>query len=157
MVDEMKLQRAQRVFETMCRTLDSHEWKYEKNDEKLTIACSARGEDLPMEFIIDVDPARQVLILFSKLPVIANEDKRLDMTLAVSMVNNKLVDGNFDFDIRTGNLLFRATNSFVGNEISSELLTYMIFGACAIVDEYNDRFLMLNKGLISLESFISDN
>lgn len=32
MTDEMKLQQAQKVFETLCRNPDEHEWHYEKDE-----------------------------------------------------------------------------------------------------------------------------
>lgn len=36
MADE-KLERAQKVYETLCATLDKHEWHYQKNEERLSI------------------------------------------------------------------------------------------------------------------------
>ena len=153
MADE-KLERAQKVYETMCSTLDSHEWNYKKNEEMLSIDCGAQGEDLPMEIIIRVDAERQLIMLLSLLPFVISEDKRLDMAIATSVANNGIVDGCFDFDVANGRMFFRMTSSFIESEIGSDLFTYMLMVSCHTIDEYNDRFLMLGKGMMSIEDFM---
>lgn len=153
MADE-KLERAQKVYETLCSTLDSHEWHYKKDEERLSIACGAQGEDLPMEITIRVDVERQLIMLLSHLPFVISEDKRLDMAIATSIANNGMVDGSFDFDITNGHMFFRMTSSFIESEIGSELFTYMLMVSCHTIDEYNDRFLMLGKGMMSIEEFM---
>lgn len=155
MADE-KLERAQKVYGTMCSTLDSHEWHYKKDEEKLSIDCGAQGEDLPMEITIKVDAERQLILLLSHLPFVISEDKRLDVAIAVSAVNDKLVDGSFDYNIADGHMFFRMTSSFIESEIGNELFTYMLMVSCHTIDEYNDKFLMLGKGMMSIEDFISN-
>ena len=144
------------MYGTLCSTLDSHEWHYKKDEEKLSIDCGAQGEDLPMEITIKVDAERQLIMLLSHLPFVISEDKRLDVAIAVSAVNNKLVDGSFDYDIADGHMFFRMTSSFIESEIGNELFTYMLMVSCHTIDEYNDKFLMLGKGMMSIEDFISN-
>lgn len=153
MADE-KLERAQKVYETLCATLDKHEWHYQKNEERLSIECGAQGEDLPMEITIRVDAERQLIMLLSHLPFVISEDKRLDVAIATSIANNGLVDGSFDFDITDGHMFFRMTSSFIESNIGSDLFTYMLMVSCRTIDDYNDRFLMLGKGMMSIEDFM---
>lgn len=155
MADE-KLERAQKVYGTMCSTLDSHGWHYKKDEEGLSIECGAQGDDLPMEITIKVDAERQLILLLSHLPFVISEDKRLDVAIAVSAVNDKLVDGSFDYSIADGHMFFRMTSSFIESEIGNELFTYMLMVSCHTIDEYNDKFLMLGKGMMSIEDFISN-
>ncbi len=152
---EEKMERAQRVFETLCAALDSNNWRYKKNEEKLSIECGFQGDDLPMEYTIRVDADRQLVLLLSHLPFRIAEDKRLDVAIAVSVVNNLLVDGSFDYNIKDGHMVFRMTNSFIDSEMSSELFTVMLLISNHTVDEYNDQFLMIGKGLVSVEDFIA--
>ena len=153
MADEKMIQ-AKNVFDTLCKTLDANDWHYVKDEEKLKIECGASGEDLPMKLHISVDAKRSVLMLLSLIPFSVPEDKRLDVAIAVSVVNNNLVDGSFDYDVSDGSLFFRMTNSFLESSIGSELINYMVYCSCGTIDEYNDKFLMLAKGMISLEKFL---
>ena len=154
---EEKLQRAQKTFETLCQNLDEHEWHYEKDEEKLEIECGARGDDLPMDIRIIVDADRQLIILLSIMPFVTPETKRLDTAIATSIVNNKLVDGSFDYDVTSGHMIFRMTSSFIDIEIDGEVFTYMLMVSCRTIDEYNDKFFMLGKGILPINKFIEEN
>ena len=153
-MEEEKTKRAQDVFQTLCAALDGRGWHYDKNEEKLRIDCSVQGEDLPMSLSIRIDVGRQLILLLSHLPLTIPEDKRMDAAIAVSAVNNVLIDGSFDFDVTDGHMLFRMTSSFLESEIGVDLFDYLIRISCLTVDEYNDKFLLLGKNVLSLEAFL---
>ena len=153
--DNLKL--AKTTFDTLCKALEHHDWHYKKDEENLEIECGAQGEDLPMDITVMVDPENLLIVLMSHLPFVTSEDKRLDAAVAVSVVNNALVDGSFDYDIKSGHMFFRMSNSFRESLISEDLFMYMIMVSCHIIDEYNDKLLMLSKGLMTLEQFINNN
>lgn len=155
MAELKNLEQAKTVFATVCQALDKHEWRYKKDEEKLSIECGAQGDDLPMEITIRVDAERRLVMLLSHMPFVIQEDKRLDVAIAVSAINNLLVDGCFDYDVTTGHMFFRMTNSFIESEPSAEVFSYMLFCACHTIDEYNDKFLMLAKDMLSMEQFLS--
>lgn len=154
MTDEMKLIKAQNIYKTLCGALDHHEWHYEKNDEDLVIRCGAQGDDLPMDIKITVSADRQIVLLISHLPYVISEDKRLDLAIAVSIVNNRLVDGCFDYDVKSGHMFFRMTNSFLERTLGEDVFSYMLFCSVQTIDSYNDKFLMLAKDMMSLEQFM---
>ena len=155
MADHKNLEQAKSVFGTLCRALDKHEWHYKKDEDKLSIECGARGEDLPMEITFKIDADRMLAMLISHMPFVIHEDKRLDVAIAVTALNNRLVDGCFDYDIKSGHMFFRMTNSFIDSRLDEEVFAYMLFCACKTIDDYNDKFLMLDKGMVSLEQFLS--
>ncbi len=152
MTDEMKLERAKIVYGTLYEVLDENDWYYEKNDEDLVISCGAQGEDLPMEIEVTVSARSQMVILLSHMPFSIAEDKRLDLAIAVSIVNNRLVDGCFDYDVKSGNMVFRMTNHFLDSTLGKKVFSYMLFCSCQTIDKYNDKFLMLAKGMLSLKN-----
>lgn len=154
MSDELKLQKAQQIYRTLCSALDNHDWNYTKHEDDLAISCSARGDDLPVELTITVDAGRQLVMVLSRLPVNVQEDKRIDVAIAASVANNIMVDGSFDFDLMKGRLYFRMTNSFIDSELGEDVFFYLVLCACQTIDEYNDRFLMLAKNMIDLKKFI---
>jgi len=155
MAELKKLEQAKSVFATLCQTLDHEEWKFKKNEEKLSVECGARGEDLPIDISINVDADRMLVLLISHIPFVIQEDKRLDVAIAVSAINNMLVDGCFDYDVTSGHMFFRMTNSFIESKLSEDVFTYMLYCSCKTIDEYNDKFLMLGKGMLSIEQFLA--
>ena len=154
MEEEKNLQQAMNVYESLCSMLDEREWHCQKDPEKLRVKCSARGDDLPMEIILDVKPKQQVLLMLSFLPFTVPEEKRIDLAIAVSFVNNMLADGCFDYDFRSGDIIFRVTNSFRDSQISKDAFEFLLMYSFHVIDDFNDKFFMIAKGMLSLEQFM---
>ena len=154
MADE-KLLKAQRVFKKLCETLDAREWHYDKDEEKLLIESGAQGEDLPIQLRIRVDAGRQLVYLVSPLSFTVEDDHRLDLAIAVSAINNMLVDGSFDYNVVKGRIAFRMTNSFWESEMGEDMFFYLVMCACQTVDDYNDQLLLIARGKLPVDQFIS--
>ena len=141
------------VYKILCDALDERNWKYQKHPEDLVVTFTVTGEDIPMNFVLMIDAKRELVRLVSPLPFTFSEEKRLEGAIATSFANYKLADGSFDYNYKEGKLNFRMTSSFKDSLISKELFQYMIACACYTVDEYNDKFLMINKGMLSIADF----
>ena len=142
------------VYEDLCAALDRRKWPYQKHEEDLVVTFGVASDDLPMNFVLAVDAERQLLRLFSKLPFTVPEDKRMDLAIATCVASNKLADGSFDYDIATGRIVFRLTASFRESKIGDGLFEYLVGCSSVTVDAYNDKFLALSKGFISINDFI---
>ncbi len=149
------VQQAKQVFATMVKMLDGRGWHYQKDEENLIIRSGVTGDDLPVEFIIVVDAEREVVRFLSKLPFSMPEDKRVDGAIAVCVANNGMVNGSFDYDIGDGDIVFRLTTTFKsGSILTEDVFEYIIMVSASTVDEYNDKFFMLAKGMITVQQFI---
>lgn len=155
MDDAMKRKNAVNVFGTICSMLDAMNYRYDRDEENLTIHCIIRGDDLPMDMIFIVNERRQVVSLFSPMPFKVPEDKIIDMALATTFINDMLVDGSFDVNLSEGKVRFRMTTSFIESILGEEMFTYMMLCASNTVDDYNDKFFMISKGMLSFEKFMS--
>ena len=153
MSDEKKLKSAQNVYKTLCAMLDEKELKYEKHEDDLVVTFFLGGDDIPMQFVLNVDSERQLIRLLSPIPVTFEGDKCKEAAIAACQVNYRIADGSFDFDYKKGRILFRMTSSYIDSLISKDVFEYMVAVASYTVDEYNDKFFMLAKGQIPLEVF----
>ncbi len=155
MTDEQKLEKAVAVYAQLCNNLDAHGWHYDKEDEKLRITCGAQGDDLPIKIVWRVDVAHQLVSLMSMLPFLTTPEKYADFAVALCAVNNKLAHGCFDYDLERGGIFYRMTNSFLESDIGDDTLSYMLFASCHTIDDYNDKLMMLNQDMITLEDFLA--
>ena len=155
MADATKMKQAKTVYETFCKALDARKWKYEGHPEDRVITFSYMGEDIPMNFVVFIDEDRQLVRMLSRLPFTFAEDHRVDGTVATSYINFKLADGSFDYDYFTGEVIFRLTATFIESLVSEELLFYMVACSCYTVDKYNDKLLMVAKGMLPVDRFIA--
>lgn len=155
MTDEQRQTRAKAVFDKLVKMLEQRDWHFEKQEEDLLIRSGVKTDDLPVEFIMIVNPRQEVVQFLSKMPFSMSEEKRMDGAIAVCVANYGLCDGSFDYNIANGDIIFRLTTSYTGDTVlSDDLLEYMILVASNTVDDYNDKFFMLSKGVMKLQQFI---
>lgn len=157
MNDEMIRKAGENVYETICNMFDNMGYHYERHDEDLVISCTVRGDDFPMDILFIVRSERQLVQLISPMPFIVPEDKRIDMAVASAVVNDRLIDGSFDYSLKQGKIVFRLTSSYIESILGEELFSYMLMVSASTIDEYNDKFFMLAKGMMTLEQFIEEN
>ncbi len=156
MSDAMKLEAAKKVYQTLCAAIEARGWNFEKKEEELLVHFGVNGDDLPMTFILRIDTSRQLISLMSPVPVKMGEDKRIEGAIATCSASYGLPDGSFDYDLSDGSICFRMTASFLESQIGEDLFQYMISYACTAVDKYNDQFLMIAKGMLSIEDFLKN-
>lgn len=156
MNEDAKKMMGQNVYETICKMFDDLNYHYERHDEDHVITCNVKGEDIPMDILFAVRDDRQIVQLISPMPFTVPEDKRIDIALAITVINDMLVDGSFDFDMAKGRVSFRLTSSYIESILGKELFEYMLMVSATTIDEYNDKFLMIAKGMISFEQFLEN-
>ena len=155
MVDEKKMELAKQVYQTLCEAIERREWNFGKDEEKLLVHFGVNGDDIPMQFILIVDAERQLIRVMSPLPFKMSEAKRMEGAIATCTASFGMVDGSFDYDLSDGTIVFRMTASFRESLIGEGLFQYLISCSCAMVDKYNDQFLALDKGIMSITDFIA--
>ena len=153
-MSENKKEIAREVFDTLCQALESFNYRYQKNEDELVVKFGVIGDDLPMNFIVKIDDERELVSLFSALPVRFKNDKRVEGSIATNAVNYLLADGSFDYDLRDGEVTFRMTSSYRDSMIGTEMLKYMIDISIQTVDRYNDKLFLVNQGILDFEDFI---
>ena len=147
-------QRAKIVYDKVKAHLNNNNFKYDADDSEMAIVLRATGEDLPLLVHAKVHADRQLIRILSPIPVKMPEDKRIEGAVASAVANYGIVAGNFDYDMRDGEIRFRVTQSFRECDVSDEVIHYMFGILFNTVDQYNDRFFMLAKGMMTLEKFI---
>ena len=153
MADEIKMTAAKAVYETACKVLDAIGWTYDRHEEDLALSFNVSGDDLPMELVFRIDAEREMIVLFSVMPFEMAEDKRIDGAIITCAANFECVDGSFDYDISSGRIAYRMTQSYRSSSIGEKVFRYMLKMGCAMIERYNDKFLAVNKGYMSIEDF----
>ena len=157
MEDERKQKLAQNVYSNICSMFEDMNFNHERDDEKLVIRSTVHGDDIPMDMVIIVNPDAQSVSFFSPMPFKVPDDKISEMAIAIAIANNGLRNGSFDFDISDGKIIFRMTACYIDSIFGKELYRMMLIVSSNTIDRYNDKFLMLSKGMISLEQFAASD
>lgn len=154
MQEQEKKRNAKEVYNGFCRMLDSKGYRYEKDDENMSINTSFRGDDLSMPLIVRINADAQLITVLSQMPFMIKREKLGEAAIALCAVNDRIVDGSFDFKLEDGRILFRLAHAFDGSVLGAEAFEYMLICSVSTIDEYNDKLLALNEGKMSLDAFI---
>ena len=146
--------RGEAVYECFKKHFQDHDLHFEAHDEDHAITATFGGEDLPMPLLIRVIDNREVVKLSSSVPLKIPEEKRVDTAIAITAINYQLLNGCFQMDLSDGEVRYSMAQSFRGSEVNDEIIRYLISVTIQTTDEYNDRFFMLGKGLMSLDQFL---
>jgi len=154
MSEELKIRHAKEMYEKTKEMLTEKGVKFQCDEEKMMINFLMGGDDIPMDIYIISDAGGQKLRTLSKMPLTVEPDKMVEMATAVCVANSGLYLGNFDYILTEGVIFFAIQQSYLNTDLSKELIDLMVAATIDAVDKYNDRFLMLNKGMLTLEKFI---
>lgn len=147
---------AKKTYSTLLKAIEMNNWHCGKDDEKLSINFGVNGDDLHMDFTVFIDAERQLVRLTSKMPYKISGDKLVDSAIATSAANYALADGSFDLDLSNGNIYYRMTTSYRASVVSPEAFMYMVNYAAWAVDKFNDKFLMISNGKLSVMDFVKE-
>ena len=155
MAENLSVKLAQNNYKLLCAMLDDRKWNYEKNEDNLSVECTVRGDDLPMDVIIKFNTDMEIVSLYSPMPFTVPEDKRNDLAIAIARANHNMVDGCFDYSYTRGKIVFRMTASYSNSLLSKDVFDYMLLVSCGTVDAYNDKFLAVCKKDMSVEEILN--
>lgn len=156
-ITDAKRKEAKVVFDSLVAHLNKIKLNFaqEEKDDSYVIRFNMSGDDIPMRFFLYVNTDKQLITLHSPQPVTFSADK-IDLACkAICAINYRLTDGDFQIDVRDGEVLFNMSNSYAGSLISGDVFDYMLGMSINIVDEFNDKLLMLAKGMMDLDTLMN--
>lgn len=146
---------AKTAYNAIISMMESDNLKYSKDDNELRIDTGFTTDDIDVRITFLVDAERELVRLFSGLPFKFGEDKRVEGAVATCVANHGMVDGAFDYDFSDGEILFKMADSYRGADFTEENARYLLKVALSTVDNYNDRFFALAKGIMTLADFVA--
>lgn len=152
-MSEINMEAAKAMYETVCSTLDSMKINYTRHDEDLVVSFCHRGEDMNHQLLIMINAKSEVIRIVERLPYEISEDKMIDVALAVCFINNRLVSGGFTYALDK-NLNYEVAQVYSGSLIGEETVRRMIMALVVTVEEYDDKFMALNKGYLKITDLI---
>lgn len=141
------------IYTTLCDSLNDDGVPFIKDPGDYSVRIKMQGECLPVGLTITVEPGRYIVSFISGLPFRVAMERRREAAVAISIVNNLLTLGSFDYDFRDGSIIFRMTLNYSDSLINRDALSYTTFLTCKTVDIFNGNLMMYTGGAMSLDDF----
>ena len=145
---------AKSVYQAIASALDKQQYRYKSDPDNLCFYLGFSTDCLNIELHISIDPQHEVFHFISILPFTFPEDKLLEGAMVATIANHNLIHGNFDFDFSTGNMLFKLTNYYLNGYINEDCVVSLLEITLHTVNQYDDQFLAVAKGYMSISDFI---
>lgn len=146
------MEMAKTIYETVCSTLDNMKINYKRHDDDLVITFGHKGDDMNHDLIIAVNAKQEVVKIIEQLPYNIDPSKAADVAMAVCYVNEQLLTGGFEYGMGD-TLAYSVNHAYTGSLIGEETIKRLILALVFTVEEYDDKFMALNKGYIKPEDF----
>lgn len=143
----------EQVYQTAIKAFDELKWHYNRDDENQVITCNVKGDDLTIKIFFRVMTNQNTMYVLSEMPFSIKEDKRMEMCVATTIANNTMLNGSFELNIETGYLGFKVLCPFDGMTPTTEVCKHLIGLTCNMTDIYNDKFLAVANGGMTLNQF----
>lgn len=156
MADDRQKKAAQAVYNTIIKHLDGAGLKYdimEAPADDYMINLKMRGDDLPISLYIIVDADRELIMVKAPEYTSFGQDKIDLVAKAVCFLNSTIVDGRYALDIDDGRIMWTISSSYRSSLIGEEVIRYLIGVSVTTLDDYNELLMMLNMGILDLDSF----
>jgi len=154
MATEKDITAAKIIYNGVKDTLDNMGWTYDEYESELKIVTGAGGKDISIDIGIYVDAEKHIVTVLSRLPIDVPKDLRIDLSFAVSLINDHIVDGSFDYNVLDGSICFRTVVAYHDCSLSNEVFNYMIYITCRTVDDYNGMLNKLSRSEITVSEFV---
>ena len=152
---EDKLQKSKEIFDGFCEYLKSNDCRFNKDDENLVAFFIIKSDNIEIKFIAKAEVNRETLRIMAMLPVNFGSGKRIDGAMVTTIATSGMANGSFDYDISSGNVMFKIAESYMGSKISPAVYDYMVDCAMMTIAEYYGKFLAVSEGKMTVPEFMN--
>jgi hypothetical protein len=143
------------TLETVKAFLDQEKWAYEEHPEGNALRMRFKGE--AGEWVVvarDVDDGQKLLV-YSLPSNTIPADRRPAVAEALCRINYGLILGNWEMDVRDGEIRYKTSVDVRGVEPSVEMVQHLVFMNVVMTDRYLPALLGVAYGQQSPEAAVA--
>lgn len=111
---------------TVREALDARDVSYDVDEDPARATFRLRGRHTLYELAISVDEAQQVIVCSAAVANRVPEARRIAVCELITRINYALSIGNFEMDMRDGELLFRSGMDVEGGELTAPMVDSLV-------------------------------
>lgn len=115
------------IFDTMVEFFSEQEWNYERMPDAPILRMGMNGKNGKWVSYAQAREEQEQFVYYSVCPMSVPEDKRMAMAELMARMNYGLVIGNWEMDMRDGELRYKTSIDVEGDRMSTALMRNMVF------------------------------
>lgn len=125
-----------KIIEAMQKFLQEDEWPFTEMEGKTILRTGFSGKNGKWTCFAQAREDQQQLIFYSVCPNAAPEDKRIPAMEFITQANYELVIGNFEMDLRDGEIRYKTSIDVEGDELTSALIRQIVYYNVMTMNKY---------------------
>jgi hypothetical protein len=152
-------EQAEKVFRMLCAAFDSYEFRYQTDrgsDGSLVAFGGCRCKAFATTVIAVVRPQLWLVSFLAKVPCTVPENRRFETAAAVAQANYNRYEGNFDYNLRTGDISWRLSSNYYGCEPDVEHYRMLLAKTATVLEDIGGPLAAVGEGRITLAEFCAN-
>jgi len=134
---------------------DVDDWHYEYDAEKTTIKTGINLKCKIKSARITVRIKENSYLVYVYAPISGDKDEPVEMLKYLTMANYGLRNGNFEFDLRDGEIRYKVfVNCAELDSLSNAVIQDSVYVGCAMMDRYGNGIAALALGFSDADTEI---
>jgi len=122
------------IFDTMYDFFQQEDWKFERMGEQPILRMGINGKNGKWACYAQAREDQEQFVFYSVCPVNAPDDKRVTIAELLTRLNYGLVIGNFEMDMRDGEIRYKTSVDVEGDRVSHALVRNVVFVNLQMMD-----------------------
>ena len=146
---------AGRLMDVVLRFFDEEQWNFQKIENGSAIRAGFRGERGTWVCYARVDEENRRFLFYSLMGLNIPAQFRGAVAEYLTRVNDVLPLGNFEMDLDSGEVRFRASSETPGGELSVAMMRAMVYAGIRSMDHYFPGVLAVVHSGLSPEAALA--
>jgi len=135
------------ALETLHRVLCEIDWATGSDEKSTSYRIEFGPPNVPVaDVIVSIDPDAECFLFLANFSPLTQAQRRDDVARYITRANWKLLLGNFEMDFEDGQVRFRSSVDFAGDELRDRTLRRTILTAMEIVEAHAEALSVVIEG-----------
>lgn len=135
-----------KAFDTLSRFLDEDGWHPRRLEDRHTYTMNYSGQNGDLRCYAVIRVEMEEFLFYAVAPVKIPEEVRPAVSEYLTRANYGLRIGNFELDFGDGEVRYKSSLSFEGQELSVDLISNAMYPAVQTMDRYLPGLLRVSYG-----------
>ena len=147
--------KSEEIVTAVRKWLDGDDWHYEFNEEKQMIKAGVTLGGKIQTATMFIDFREKSYLVYVRAPICGDKDNLGELLKFIAMANYGLINGNFELDMRDGEVRYKTYVNCDGlDALSDEVIKASIYTGCTLMGRYGDGITALAFGFSDAETEI---
>ena len=143
-----------RLLERVKNAMADLQWKFGEDADRLTLLMGYGSRHGFYFGVLQVHPEHPLIVFYTHVQCRVPEDKRQTLSEYLTRANYGLWMGNFEFDLRDGDIRYKTSLHLADGELTSEMLAAMLRINGDTLDRYLPGIMSILWNNVSAEDAI---